>query len=153
MKTKNIFIQVKGLVIALTLVLSTTAQAAVNTQSPKDSITDAVKELIIKNYGSIVEDSRLDPGLSGYIHKKVTGETVEVKTHVADAYYSVSFEGVGKTSTILEMLQYKFDQLKASGYPITPDRYLIKITEENGKTYVAVALDETYVYPQRISNK
>jgi hypothetical protein len=153
MKTKNIFSKVTGLVIALTLVLSTTAQAAVSSQTPKDSISDAVQELIIKNYGAILEDSRLDPGLSVYIHKKVTGETVEVKTNVADAYYSVSFEGSGKTSTILELLQYKFDQLKASGYPITPDRYLIKITEENGRTYVAVALDETYVYPQRVSNK
>ena len=71
MKTKNIFSKVTGLVIALTLVLSTTAQAAVSNQNPKDSISDAVQELIIQNYGAILEDSRLDPGLSGYIHKKV----------------------------------------------------------------------------------
>lgn len=143
MKKENIFVKTAGLVIALTLALSTTAQGL----TPKDSIDNAIKELIIKNYGEITEDPRLEPGLSGYVHKKITGEPVEVKTHIADVYYSVSFEGEGKKSTILELLQYKFDQLKDSGYPINPDRFLSKITEENGRTYVAVALDQTYIYP------
>lgn len=149
MKKENIFVKTAGLVIALTLTLSATAQNEI----PKDSMNNAVKRLIIQNYGQITEDPRLEPGLSGYVRKKISGESVEVKTHIADTYYSVSFEGKGKISTILELLQYKFDQLKDSGYPINPDRFLTKITEENGRTYVAVALDETYIYPTTTGNK
>lgn len=149
MKNKNILIKVSGLLVAFTLSMTTTAQGAI----PKDSMSNTVKELIIKNYGEITEDTRLDPGLSEYVQRKATGKSVETKTQIADVYYSVSFEGEGKTSTILELLQYKFDQLKSSGYPIKPDRFLIKITEENGRTYVSVALDETYVYPPPARNK
>jgi hypothetical protein len=153
MKTKNTFSKVTGLVIALTLVFSTAAKASVNSNPQKDTIEIAVRDLIAKNYGQINEDPRLGNGLNSYLHKKVTGEVIEVKENIADAYYSVSFEGTGSLDMILEIFQERFDKLKADGYPITPDRFLIKITEENGRTYLAVALDETYVYPQRIGNK
>jgi hypothetical protein len=154
MKTKNIFSKVTGLVIALTLVFSTSAQASVNViTSKKDSIEIALKELIVKNYGQITEDPRLDNGLNSYIHKKLTGEVIEVKENIADAYYSVAFDQNGNLNTVLEIFQERFDKLKADGYPITPDRFLITIREEGGKTYVALALDETYVYRQVASNK
>ena len=154
MKTKNKFSKVTGLVIALTLVFSTVAQASVSgVTSKKDSIETAVKELITKNYGMIKEDPRLVNGLNSYLNKKLTGEVIEVKENIADAYYSVSFEGTGNLNIILECFQINFDKLKASGYPITPDRFLITIKEKDGKTYVVVALDETYIYTQRINKK
>ena len=154
MKTKNKFSKVTGLVIALTLVFSTVAQASVSgVTSKKDSIETAVKELITKNYGMIKEDPRLVNGLNSYLNKKLTGEVIGVKENIADAYYAVSFEGTGNLNIILECFQISFDKLKASGYPITPDRFLITIKEKDGKTYVVVALDETYIYTQRINKK
>ena len=148
MKTKNRFIKVTGLVIAFTLLFSTVVQASVNeVTSKKDTIEAAVKALITKNYGMIKEDPKLVNGLNSYLNKKLTGEIIEVKENIADAYYSVSFNGTGNLNTILECFQISFDNLKASGYPITPDRFLITIKEKDGKTYVVVALDETYLYP------
>jgi hypothetical protein len=148
MKTKNRFIKVTGLVIAFTLLFSTVVQASVNeVTSKKDTIEAAVKALITKNYGMIKEDPKLVNGLNSYLNKKLTGEIIEVKENIADAYYSVSFNGTGNLNTILECFQISFDNLKASGYPITPDRFLITIKEKDGKTYVVVALDETYIYP------
>lgn len=154
MKTENKFSKVTGFVIALTLVFSTVAQASVSdVTSKKDSIETAVKALITKNYGMIKEDPRLVNGLNSYLNKKLTGEVIEVKENIADAYYSVSFEGTGNLNIILECFQINFDKLKASGYPITPDRFLITIKEKDGKTYVVVALDETYIYTKRINKK
>jgi hypothetical protein len=150
MKTKNRFIKVTGLVIAFTLLFSTVVQASVNeVTSKKDTIEAAVKALITKNYGMIKEDPKLVNGLNSYINEKLTGEIIEVKENIADAYYSVSFNGTGNLNTILECFQISFDALKDSGYPITPDRFLITIKEKDGKTYVVVALDETYIYPTR----
>lgn len=148
MKTKNRFSKVTGLVIAFTLLFSTVVQASLNgVTSKKDTIETALKALITKNYGRIKEDPRLVDGLNSYLNKKLTGEIIEVKENIADAYYSVSFNGTGNLNTILECFQISFDNLKASGYPITPDRFLITIKEKDGKTYVVVALDETYIYP------
>jgi len=148
MKTKNRFSKVTGLVIAFTLLFSTVIQASVNeVTSKKDTIETALKALITKNYGMIKEDPKLVDGLNSYLNKKLTGEIIEVKENIADAYYSVSFNGTGNLNTILECFQISFDNLKASGYPITPDRFLITIKEKDGKTYVVVALDETYIYP------
>ena len=154
MKTKNRFSKVTGLVIAFTLLFSTVIQASVNeVTSKKDTIETALKALITKNYGMIKEDPKLVDGLNSYLNKKLTGEIIEVKENIADAYYSVSFNGTGNLNTILECFQISFDNLKASGYPITPDRFLITIKEKDGKTYVVVALDETYIYTQRINKK
>ena len=148
MKTKNRFSKVTGLVIAFTLLFSTVIQASVNeVTSKKDTIETALKALITKNYGMIKEDPKLVDGLNSYLNKKLTGEIIEVKENIADAYFSVSFNGTGNLNTILECFQISFDNLKASGYPITPDRFLITIKEKDGKTYVVVALDETYIYP------
>jgi len=148
MKTKNRFSKVTGLVIAFTLLFSTVIQASVNeVTSKKDTIETALKALITKNYGMIKEDPKLVDGLNSYLNKKLTGEIIEVKENIADAYYSVSLNGTGNLNTILECFQISFDNLKASGYPITPDRFLITIKEKDGKTYVVVALDETYIYP------
>jgi hypothetical protein len=41
----------------------------------------------------------------------------------------------------------KIDRLKESGYPIVPDRYLVKFVEKEGKIFLVVALDETYIFP------
>ena len=150
MKTKLICNKVRLLVIAITLFVSISAQARENSKNTIDSTSAALTQLIIKNYGPIKDDPSLSAGLYGYIHKKLTGEEIKVKENIADAYYSVSFEGTPNLDVILEIFQEIFDKLKASGYPITPDRVLFKITENEGKNYIALALDETYIYPQTV---
>ena len=119
------------------------------TQSEKDSITSGVFEVINGNYQGIKEFKGFNRSIDGYVDQKVTGKKSEIKSDIPDMYISITFDGTPSINTIKELVQMKIDRLKESGYPITPDRYLIKFVEKEGKVFLVVALDETYIYEKR----
>jgi hypothetical protein len=119
------------------------------TQEEKDSIVSGVFKVINDNYPGIQEFTGFNRSIDGYVDQKVTGKKSEVNSDIPDMYISITFDGTPSINTIKELVQMKIDRLKESGYPIVPDRYLVKFVEKEGKIFLVVALDETYIYPPR----
>jgi len=116
------------------------------TQAEKDSIVSGVFKVINDNYPGIQEFTGFNRSIDGYVDQKVTGKKSEVNSDIPDMYISITFDGTPSINTIKELVQMKIDRLKESGYPIVPDRYLVKFVEKEGKIFLVVALDETYIY-------
>jgi hypothetical protein len=116
------------------------------TQEEKDSIVSGVFKVINDNYPGIQEFTGFNRSIDGYVDQKVTGKKSEVNSDIPDMYISITFDGTPSINTIKELVQMKIDRLKESGYPIVPDRYLVKFVEKEGKIFLVVALDETYIY-------
>ena len=116
------------------------------TQAEKDSIASGVFKVINDNYPGIQEFTGFNRGIDGYVDQKVTGKKSEVNSDIPDMYISITFDGTPSINTIKELVQMKIDRLKESGYPIVPDRYLVKFVEKEGKIFLVAALDETYIY-------
>ena len=116
------------------------------TQEEKDSIVSGVFKVINDNYPGIQEFTGFNRSIDGYVDQKVTGKKSEVNSDIPDMYISITFDGTPSINTIKELVQMKIDRLKESGYPVVPDRYLVKFVEKEGKIFLVVALDETYIY-------
>jgi hypothetical protein len=116
------------------------------TKSEKDSIILGIEDVILENYpGSKVYrlfESRIDD----YIDQKLTGEKSKFTSDFPDTYVVITFDQKPTVDMIEDIIQMKVDRLKESGYPITPDRYFSKFVERDGKIFLVVALDETYIY-------
>jgi len=145
------------LVLALVGISINTALGSVNdtilkykgialTEDFKKSITSGVLEVINLNYPEIKEFTGFDLPIGNYIAEKVTGETQVAKGDLPDMYISISFDNSPNVDMIKKLVQLSINNLKKSGYPINPDRFLTKFIEREGRVFLVLALDETHIY-------
>jgi hypothetical protein len=145
------------LVLALVGISISTALGSVNdtilkykgkslTQTEEKFIISEVFEVIDSNYSGIKEFLGFDKSIEGFINQKLTGKKSDVKSNLPDMFISISFDESPDINTIKELVQLGIGNLKKSGRPINPDRFLTKFIEKDGRIFLVVALDETYIY-------
>ena len=117
------------------------------TKEQKESIKRDILSVIEKNYGEVTEYEGFDLAISDYVTKKLTGKVNLNNFDLPDYFFSVNFEVFPDSEIIKEITQERITSLKEKGLPITPDRFLIRTIERDGKAFIVVALDETYIAP------
>ena len=116
------------------------------TQAEEKFIISEVFEVIDSNYSDIKEFLGFDNAIEGFINQKVTGKKSEVKSNLPDMIISISFDESPDINIIKELVQLGINNLKKSGRPINPDRFLTKFIEKEGRVFLVIALDETHIY-------
>jgi hypothetical protein len=115
--------------------------------SKRISIIEGIENVILKNYPGSEEYKVFESRIDDYINQKMTGEKSKFTSNFPDTYLIITFNNDPTVDMITEIVQNRIDWIKSSGYPITPDRHFTKFVERDGKLFLVVALDETYIYP------
>lgn len=117
------------------------------TEDQKDFIKNEIFSVIKEGYGEISEYSGFDLAIDSHINKRLTGEYIKGDKELPDFIFCINFDYFPSSNMLKEITRERIDYLKGTGLPITPDRYLIKVVEREGKAFIVVALDETYIFP------
>jgi hypothetical protein len=116
------------------------------TKEQKDLIEKEILSVLNQNYAGIQEYEGFDLAINDEINKQLTGKKNLNNFDLPDFLYTLNFQRVPSIETIKECIQGRINYLKSSGLPITPDRYLVRITEKDGRAFIVMALDETYIF-------
>jgi hypothetical protein len=115
------------------------------------AISNTIYKSEIETVDSLVKDHfgdsmKIDPafeiGCLNYVKEKT--ENIKIAFEPGQAHYHFSInsaDGLPRKSTIIEIINERFNYLESLGLPLTISRYFISVIEEGDQTYLILALD------------
>lgn len=143
----------KKLALVLALVgISFVSQSFKSSESPKDSISkvqsdqskiEAIDSLIKSRFGESMKiDSKFEIGCENTIKEREEGVKIPfVKGQAHLHYYAGAKGSLPNTSTLIEVFNERFDNLKNLDLPMTPDSYFVKIVISGDMHYMVIGID------------
>ena len=104
---------------------------------------ETVDSLVKDHFGeSMKNDPAFEIGCLNYVKEKT--ENIKIAFVPGQAHYHFSInstDGLPGKSTIVEVINERFNYLESLGLPLTISRYFISVIEEGDQTFLILALD------------